>query len=71
MLSFLKINILPNPFFIFSFLRPRCTPDEMAFSSFAPSSVGGPGLSGMTYLKSSPYLMAVDTLHSMGYAGEE
>lgn len=50
----------------------RCSPEDLGFPSFATSGpTGAGGLAGMPYhLKSSPYLMTVDTLHSMGYPGK-
>lgn len=42
----------------------------MGFPTFATSgSSGAPTGLSMPYLKSSPYIMTVDTLHSMGYPG--
>ncbi|XP_055370875.1 homeobox protein OTX2-like [Condylostylus longicornis] len=42
---------------------------DLGFSPFATTSPPGgpPGLTGISYLKSAPYLMTVDSLHSMGY----
>lgn len=43
----------------------------MGFSSFAAAAASAntsSPFSSMPYLKSSPYLMAVDPLHSMGYS---
>lgn len=49
----------------------RCPPDnDLGFPHFAATAQGtGPGgLSSMTsYLKTAPYIMTVDSLHSMGY----
>lgn len=60
----------PNQLFL-PVLPHRCSPDELGFPAFAAATASGPGgLSAMPYLKSSPYLMSVDTLHSMGYPGE-
>lgn len=55
----------------------RCTADtDLGFSPFgataSPVHHHHTGLTGMPYLKSNPYnlgLMAVDSLHSMGYPG--
>lgn len=51
---------------------PRCPSDaDLGFPSFTSGcSTTGPGLSGMSYLKTSPYnlgIMTVDSLHQMGY----
>lgn len=55
-------------FFFFIF---RCPPDnDLGFPHFAATaqSAGPGGLSSMTsYLKTAPYIMTVDSLHSMGY----
>lgn len=50
----------------------RC-PDELGFSSFAVAAAAASAntttpFSSMPYLKTSPYLMTVDPLHSMGYS---
>lgn len=46
----------------------RCPPEDLGFPPFTTGSVSGPGsLASMSYLKSSPYIMAVDSFHSMGY----
>lgn len=49
----------------------RCSPEELGFSAFAAGAASAnptTPFSSMPYLKSSPYLMAVDPLHSMGYS---
>lgn len=49
----------------------RCTPDDLGFSSFAAAAVSANATApfpNMPYLKTSPYLMAVDSFHSMGYS---
>ncbi|XP_037026706.1 homeobox protein OTX2-B-like isoform X2 [Bradysia coprophila] len=51
-------------------LAPGCTAEDIGFPTFATStSSGAPAGLSMPYLKSSPYIMTVDTLHSMGYPG--
>lgn len=49
----------------------RCPPDDLGFSPFAAAAVSAntsTPFSSMPYLKTSPYLMGVDPLHSMGYS---
>lgn len=45
----------------------RCPSDDLGFSSFAAAANASTPFSSMPYLKTSPYLMTVDPLHSMGY----
>lgn len=68
---FRKIKKLKNWFsWLFHFLF-RCQPEDLSFSPFAAaaaaSATGQTSFPSMPYLKTSPYLMTVDTLHSMGY----
>ncbi|XP_037920803.1 homeobox protein OTX2-A-like [Hermetia illucens] len=51
-------------------LASGCPSDtDLGFSPFAATAQGGgPGaITGMPYLKTAPYIMTVDSLHSMGY----
>lgn len=61
----------PMTNWVFFLLIFRCPPDnDLGFPHFAATTQGpGPGgLSSMTsYLKTAPYIMTVDSLHSMGY----
>ncbi|XP_031628088.1 homeobox protein otx5-B-like [Contarinia nasturtii] len=53
-------------------LGSGCSPDDLGFSTFAAAAAASVNttapFSSMPYLKTSPYLMAVDPLHSMGYS---
>lgn len=62
---------IKNTFFLFQISFYRCTADDIGFPTFGTStSSGAPAGLSMPYLKSSPYIMTVDTLHSMGYPGK-
>lgn len=42
--------------------------EDLGFNPFGSVTPTGPGsLGSMSYLKSTPYLMAMDGIHSMGY----
>lgn len=55
-----------NTFLDFPFNHTTsCQSDDIGFPSFTSATPPGPG--SLAYLKSSPYIIAVDSLHAMGY----
>lgn len=51
--------------FLFDLLAISCQADDIGFPTFASATPPGPG--SLAYLKSSPYIIAVDSLHAIGY----
>lgn len=60
------VCIVNGTIFQFFILLPTsCQSDDIGFPSFASATPPGPG--SLAYLKSSPYIIAVDSLHAIGY----